>query len=283
MRNIHLLSAILLVSTALPAIAHGPAEARYLGNEGVMVTSGETKVLFDPFYAESFDGQYTLVPGATEQAMLAGQAPFDGIDALFISHIHPDHFNSRKTIAYLRAHPNVRLYAGLDVIGAIYAADVSVDDPIARRLVVVNVARGHPAKAFAVEGLDIEAFSIPHAGNGPIPHYAFRVTLNKGTTVMHLGDSDDAESHYLPYRDALAAKRIDAAFVPTWLLASDSGKKVLTQIIRPVQAIAMHVEDKYRASAAKLREELGADAFVEPGETRAIRGNRARPPARTAG
>ena len=266
------LLALSLSFAALPARAHDPAQARYLGNEGVLVTQGGTKILFDAFYAESFGGQYTLVPSAVEQAMVAGAAPFDGVDAVFVSHIHPDHFNSRKMIAFLRAHPHVRLYAGLDVIGAIYAADVAVSDPLAKRLVVVNVARGQPPKQFSVEGLDIEAFSIPHNGNGPIPHYAFRVTLDKGATVMHLGDSDDAESHYAPYRAAFDARPTDAAFVPTWLLTSDSGRRVLEQIIRPKQTIAIHADDKYRASAPALRKELAADAFVEPGDARAIGG-----------
>src|SRR5688500_3375071 len=106
-----------LLLAAAPASAHDRAEAKYLGNEGVLVARGDTKVLFDAFYAESFDGRYTLVPTPLEQAMMAGQAPFDGVDAIFISHIHPDHFNSRKTIAYMRAHPDVQLYAGMDVVG----------------------------------------------------------------------------------------------------------------------------------------------------------------------
>jgi len=266
------LLAMSLTVAALPARAHDSAQARYLGNEGVLVTQGETKILFDAFYAESFGGQYTLVPSAMEQAMLAGAAPFDGVDAIFVTHIHPDHFNSRKIIAFLRAHPNVRLYAGLDVIGAIYAADVSVNDPLAKRLVAINVARGQPARQFTVQGLEIEAFSIPHNGNGPIPHYAFRVTLDKGATVMHLGDSDDDESHYVPYQSAFDSKTTDAAFVPTWLLTSDSGTRVLQQIIRPVQTIAIHADDKNRASAPAFRKELGADAFLEPGETRAVGG-----------
>ena len=260
------------LADSVPAAAHDPAQAHYLGNEGVLVAQGETKILIDAFYAESFGGQYTLVPSAMEQAMLAGTAPFDGVDAIFVTHIHPDHFNSRKVIAFLRAHPAVRLYAGSDVISAIYAADVAVSDPLARRLITVGGKPGSPPNSIAVGGLEIEAFAIPHNGNGPIPHHAFRVTLAKGATVMHLGDSDDDESHYVPYKAALDAKPTDAAFVPTWILASDSGKRVLQQIIRPAQTIAIHADDKNRASAPAFRKELGTDAFLEPGETRAIRG-----------
>lgn len=259
-----------LVIASTPAAAHDPAHARYLGNEGVMVSNGSTKILFDAFYAESFRGTYTLLPKETEAALMAGTAPFDGVDAIFISHIHPDHFNSRKTIAFLRAHPNVRLYAGLDVLGAIYAADVAVDDPIRKQLVTVNVPRGEKPGRFSVEGLEIEAFSIPHNGNGPIPHYAFRVALGEAATVIHLGDADAAEIHYAPYQADFDAKPTDVAFAPAWLLTSESGRRVLEQRIRPVTTIGIHVEAKHREDPAKARSEVGADLFIEPGETRAI-------------
>ena len=258
-----------LIAVSAPAPAHD-AQARYLGNEGVMVSSGATKILFDAFYAESFGGTYTLVPGPMEAALMAGAAPFDGIDAIFISHIHPDHFNSRKTIAFLRAHPRARLYAGLDVIGAIYAADVSVDDPIRKQMVTVHVARGEKPGRFTIEGLEIEAFSIPHNGNGPIPHFAYRVALGESATVFHLGDADGDESHYVPYQADFDAKRTDVAFAPAWLLTSESGRRVLEQRIRPGTTIGIHVESKHRQDPAKARRESEADLFIEPGETRSI-------------
>jgi L-ascorbate metabolism protein UlaG (beta-lactamase superfamily) len=259
-----------LIAGAEPAAAHDAAQARYLGNEGVMVSNGPTKILFDAFYAESFGGTYTLLPDPMEAALMAGAAPFDGLDAVFISHIHPDHFNSRKTIAFLRAHPNVRLYAGLDVIGAIYAADVAVDDPIRKQMVAVHVARGEKPGRFSIEGLEVEAFSIPHNGNGPIPHYAFRVALGESAAVIHLGDADAAEGHYAPYQADFDSKSTDVAFAPVWLLTSESGRRVLEQRIRAAATIGIHVESKHRQDPARARREVGADLFIEPGETRDI-------------
>jgi L-ascorbate metabolism protein UlaG (beta-lactamase superfamily) len=271
-----LLSFAALVALSLPgspASSHDSAEARYLGNEGVLVSRGSTKVLFDAFYAESFAGQYTLVPSALESAMMSGEAPFDGVDAIFISHIHPDHFNSRKTIAYMRAHPNVRLYAGMDVVGAIRAADAS-SDPLMQRVVAVHVPPGGEAARFAVEGLAVEAFSIPHSGEGPSPHYAFRVTLDD-RTVLHLGDADEDERHYVPYQGDFDAKRTDLALAPTWIVASEAGKRVLKQRIKPDAVIAIHAEDRHRKGADAHKAELGADVFLEPGETRIIGSPRA--------
>ena len=45
-----------------------------MANEAVMVTDGDTKVLFDPLYPESY-GQYLLVPEAMREALFAGEEP----------------------------------------------------------------------------------------------------------------------------------------------------------------------------------------------------------------
>lgn len=260
-----------LVAMASPAGAHDLADATYLGNEGILVVQGDTKILFDAFYAESFDGKYVLVPDAVEARMMKGEAPFDGIDAIFISHIHPDHFNSRKTIAYMRAHPNVRLYAGIDVVGAIRAAHAS-SDPLMQRVTPVHAAPGSPPARFDVDGLAIEAFPIPHSGDGPTPNYAFRVTIDGATTVMHLGDADDEDRYYAPYQKDFDAKRTDAAFPPYWILTSESGKRVLRQRIRPAKVIGIHVDAEERKHPDQSRRDVGADLFIEPGETRKIGG-----------
>jgi L-ascorbate metabolism protein UlaG (beta-lactamase superfamily) len=257
---------------ALPlasAQSHEIGQAKYLGNEGVLVSSGEAKILFDAFYAESFAGQYTLVPTAIEAAMMEGKAPFDGVDAIFISHIHPDHFNSRKTIAYMRAHTNVRLYAGIDVVGAIRAADAS-SDPLMDRVVPVHVPVGAKPATFSVDGLEVEAFAIPHSGEGPTPHYAFRVSLDRRATVMHLGDADADERHYVPYQADFDRKRTDMAFAPAWMLTDVSGRKVLEQRIRAAKVVGIHVEDSARKNPEKARKDSNGDLFLDPGETRPI-------------
>ena len=83
--NLNQWLAILLLLTA-------GTDVMYLANEGVMVSRGDTRILFDPLFNESF-GQYQLVPDTMRAAILAGEAPFDGIDAVFISHYHDDHFS----------------------------------------------------------------------------------------------------------------------------------------------------------------------------------------------
>jgi L-ascorbate metabolism protein UlaG (beta-lactamase superfamily) len=263
------LALVTLMAASAPAMAHDGASARYLGNEGVLVARGNTKILFDAFYAESFKGTYVLVPEDDESALMKGSPPFDGVDAIFVSHIHPDHFNSRLVIAYMRAHPKVRLYAGIDVMGAIRAADAS-SDPLMERIVPVHVVPGAPVKTFNIDGLEVEAFPIPHNGGGPTPNYAFRATLDQKTRVIHLGDADPEDRHYAPYQTDFDARPTDVAFPPFWMLLSESGRRVLEQRIRPKQTIGIHVEAKEREDLARARRDAKGDLFVEPGETRPI-------------
>ncbi len=263
--------AVAVAVAVLPGAAqtHDGASARYLGNEGILVARGDTKVLFDAFYAESFGGEYSLVRESDETAMMKGQPPFDGIDAIFISHIHPDHFNSRKTIAFMRANPGVRLYAGIDVVGAIRAADAS-SDPLMKRVVPVHVVPGAPPQRLSIDGLEIEAFPIPHNGGGPTPNYAFRVALDGQTRVFHLGDADPADRHYAPYQGEFDARPTDVAFPPYWMLLDSSGKQVLEQRIRPRNVIGIHAGSEVRADPDGARRETGSDLFIEPGEERPI-------------
>ena len=95
---------VLLLLFAATAFAHEDTSlARYLGNEGVMVEHGETKVLFDPFFRDSY-GQYERVPEHIERALFEGDPPYDGIDAIFVSHFHGDHFSPAVMLDFLRRH-----------------------------------------------------------------------------------------------------------------------------------------------------------------------------------
>ena len=256
MRHLHLIAAAAAALVPALASAHDLGQASYLGNAGILVARGDTKILFDAFYAESFDGTYSLVPDAIEDQMMRGLAPFDGVDAIFISHIHPDHFNSRKTIAYLRAHPNVRLYAGIDVVGAIRAADAS-SDPLMKRVTAVHAAPGAPPAKYDVDGLAIEAFPIPHSGDGPTPNYAFRVTIDGATTVMHLGDARRRRPLLRALPEGFRRQADRPRFPAYWILISELGKRVIEQRIRPAKAIGIHVEAKERKHPDQTRRETG--------------------------
>ena len=51
-------------------LAH-QASITYVANEAVLITNGDKKVLFDPFFHQAF-GTYQLVPKETKKAIFSG-------------------------------------------------------------------------------------------------------------------------------------------------------------------------------------------------------------------
>lgn len=65
MTRLFILFALGFSAATAPVLAHPePGETTYLANEAVMVVSDDQKLLFDPFYAETFD-IYRQVPEPT--------------------------------------------------------------------------------------------------------------------------------------------------------------------------------------------------------------------------
>ena len=259
----------LLLSTA--ALAHEPhGRATYLGNEGVLVTRGDTKVLFDAFYSNSYEGYYLLVPETISAAMLAGEPPYDGIDAIFVSHVHGDHFTAEPAIEYLRAHPEVPLYGSPQTREAIVEV-IGAEDPLLQRVVTVALSPADAPQHLELDGLVIEVVAIPHAGNRPeIQNLSWRVTLDEHTTVTHFGDAATEAEHFERHAEHFAARRSQAAFPPHWFFESEEGRAIMQQHFNADQIIGVHVPAAAAGQGDAVRERLGGDLFTDPGESREL-------------
>lgn len=248
------------------------AQATYLGNEGVMVVRGNTKVVFDAFYSNSY-GQYTLVPAEISEAMLAGAAPYDGIDAVFVSHVHGDHFTAGPAIAYLRAQPQVQLYGTGQIREAILETGVDAKDPIFERIHTYSLKPEDEAIELSLDDLIIEAAAIPHSGGeqmADIDNLAWRVTLDAKTTVIHLGDAGPVIADFERHRPFFENRKSHVACVPYWLFLDKTGVSIIENYIAADQAIGVHVPASATGKGEETRAQLGADAFTDPGETREI-------------
>lgn len=264
--------ALLFAPTIAPmtASAHDHATAHYLGNEGVMIERGDTKILFDAFYANGF-GQYALVPAAINQAMLDGAAPYDGVDAVFVSHVHGDHFSPGPAIAYMRAQTDVVMFAPEQVREKLLESGVAADDPIMARLRSVSLEPEDAGETFTFGAIEIDVVSVPHAGNRPhIQNYAWRVALDDDTTILHLGDADPVVSNFSRHQAHFNTRKTNTAFPPYWFVGDANGSLILTDIIKAKQAIGIHVPKRAAGQGDQWRAQTGGDLFTDPGETRAL-------------
>ena len=265
-----------LFFTALPTASRADDDtawrAHYLANAGVMVERADTKVLFDPFFRNGF-GVYDVVPEHIEAALFDGTAPWDGIDAIFISHYHGDHFDPAVVLDFLRRWEDVELYAPQQAVDALNKVDAQAVDAIKERVHAIRVERDSAAVSVEADDLKIEAVRVAHAGwprrHAKVENLVFRVTLDEATTVIHLGDADAGNEHYTHHEAHWRERPSDLAFVPVWLMLTDKGRHVIDYHIDAGHEIGMHVYKSIPDDPAAREPKFeGLDIFTEPGETR---------------
>jgi L-ascorbate metabolism protein UlaG (beta-lactamase superfamily) len=262
-------------ATSSPAPPSGAATAQYLANAAILVTTGGTKVVFDPLFRNDF-GSYERVPESMERALFAGEPPFDGLDAVFVSHYHEDHFSAVDVLRLLEARPDLRLYAPAQAVAGMREIASARLDAVMTRVNAITLQYRDAPVSLQHGTLLVEAVRVPHSGwparQQQVENIAFRVTLDAETTVVHLGDSDASDAHFAHDAAYWTRRRTDVAFPPYWFFLSDGGRQVLERRIAPTRSIGMHVPADVPSRPAEreagLREH---ELFTEPGEVRAIR------------
>jgi L-ascorbate metabolism protein UlaG (beta-lactamase superfamily) len=251
------------------------AKVHYLANAGVLIAGGDTKIVFDPLFRNDF-GTYRLLPEALERALFAGETPFDGLDAVFISHYHEDHFSPGDVFRLLKERPDIKLYAPVQAVAEMKRIpdDDNYLDVFAR---VTEIALDHGDEPITIEAGDliVEASRIPHTGWPDrlldVENIAYRVTIDQVTTVLHLGDADTRDVHFARDAEYWDRRRTHMAFPPYWYFQSEDGRSVLEHRLKPEHAVGIHVPVEIPRDPAERPADLkGYDLFVEPGETRDI-------------
>ncbi len=264
----------ILCAFFMPSLAEAHdsnGQAQYLANEAVMIQKGDVKILFDPLYNQNFN-TYLLVPEDTRKALMAGDAPFDDIDIVFISHAHGDHFAAAPMLEFMRRHPKTQLVASTDAINALKGVATPNDNAIFARVNALSLGPNAPPLRFVLNGIEIEAVRIPHAG-GPgranVQNYVLRVSLDDKTRVMHLGDADPAVRYFAPLNAHWKAKRTTLAMPPYWFFTSQDGRTVMKNYLNADHYTGIHMPADADAVRRQYPDDLkDADLFTKPGETR---------------
>jgi L-ascorbate metabolism protein UlaG (beta-lactamase superfamily) len=241
--------------------------ARYLGNEGVLISINDQKIVFDPFFHNSY-GNYTLVPQTLRKKIFHNQAPFNDITAIFISHAHGDHFDAKDVAIYLKSYSKVKLFAPAQAITALQST--SEYEKIKPQLVAVPLALGDKPWQQTLGALTIEAVRIPHAGwpgRADIENIVFRVTSHKNYSVMHFGDAETKNQFYQPYTDFWQKQNSDLALVPYWFFGSKDGLNLVNSVINAKKAIGVHVPTQV---PSWLKNQRQYDYFSQPDEMREL-------------
>ena len=149
---------VILVTAYATATAQETSTIQYLANEGVMITHGETSILFDPIHNYPND-TYQRVPPEMEAAIYAGQPPYDGVDGVFVSHYHADHFSAAGLVRLLHERSDIDLYAPAQAVSEMRQLASTDDEPIFERVTTFDLRYGDAPAFVRKGGLLIEAVS----------------------------------------------------------------------------------------------------------------------------
>lgn len=261
-----LLVLIFFLSLIGPVQAQDVGHVTYLGNAGLLVDYQEVEILFDPFFHNHYNN-YQLVPEAIRQSIFNNQTPFESVEMILISHAHGDHFDAKDVADYLTDRPQTKLVAPAQAVDLLRSDERF--GQFSQQIQPISLVYGDKSVEFNFTGIKVEVLRIPHAGwpgRADVANLVYRVTLKNKLTVMHMGDADADDVHYLPWKSYWDQQVTDTAFPPYWFMLGPRGQKILAERINATHAIGVHVP-------VKVPEQLtqsGAEFFSETGKITTI-------------
>lgn len=213
----------------------------YVGNMGVLLSSGEKAVLIDGLHKE-YKPAYVFPSDNTTAEIIQGIYQEQGkVNMALITHYHRDHFDAALTSAFLLANPGSYVLGGLQVIDKIRAEQEVNQSQIAEQLKLIPY--DNAIHAIKQKTLEVEAFKCPHvnkARHASVQNLAYIIHMH-GYSILHLGDSNwDVASDALQNAN-LPDQQIDIAILPYWMLLDRTSKEKVDRLIDPKILIATHV------------------------------------------
>jgi L-ascorbate metabolism protein UlaG (beta-lactamase superfamily) len=228
--------------------AHAPRQEPlallYVANEGVLVSSGESKVLIDALFDKPNPEYRAPSPDVLEKIM-KGDAPYDGVDLVLVTHDHPDHFDASLAARYLAASPGTVLVGPADAVAAMRAA-ASDWASIEPRVVSLDVEIGEKTKK-ELKGISLAALRTKHSGEQESPMNLMYLFELGGWRVFHEGDSTGKAG--VCTDSVLGAAAVDLALVHFWFPLDPDCARFLQESLRPSHIALMHLPIRLESDA----------------------------------
>jgi L-ascorbate metabolism protein UlaG (beta-lactamase superfamily) len=236
--------------TVKPPTGTSGLTVRYLGNEGVMISSGKRKVLIDALHRE-YRSDYAFPPPALLSSLETAVAPYDQIDLILVSHIHLDHFHPLSVGLCIKNNPGGTLVSSEQVTGQV---EQTLGAGAAFRDRIKQVTPGWQQKVeLNVAGIKLAVLGLRHSGEQmrAIQNLGHLLEID-GKRFLHVGDADMTVENFAAFK--LSEVQIDVAFIPYWYLLSEAGRKLVREQFGAKQVIAVHIPPR---EAAEIAAELG--------------------------
>jgi len=267
LRSLPLLAVLALAAWQDAAAPQAKLELVYLANEGFLARAGEHTLVIDAFVTEPYGG-YAAVPAELFARLVAREAPFADVDLVLASHVHADHFQPAAAAEFLAAHPELPFVTSPQVLAALARDSGEAPGPGCRAL----LPRPDEVVSETAGGIRVELLRLPHTGGertAAVENLGHLVELG-GLRLLHVGDADVEREELAEY--ALAARKIDVAFVPYWWLGDAADLARVRARVGAQHLVAVHVPP---AEVAREKARLAALdpailLFAQPGESRTL-------------
>ncbi len=230
-------AAELLLLLGFCATSQADVTITKLANAGVVLTSGETRVMIDGMVVEPYSVYGSLPPKAIPSFNQA-LAEFADIDLALVSHRHHEHNQPEFACDFMRASQGTVLHTSGQVIGLMRekcrqfmttSPRVHEIDPQYGRSVLIEAA-----------GARVTVFPLSHGTrkDARIQNYGHLVEMG-GASVLHIGDAAMKPEDF--ERAGLAQSKIDVALIPFLYFQPGPGSDLVKRYLDAPLKIAVHI------------------------------------------
>jgi L-ascorbate metabolism protein UlaG (beta-lactamase superfamily) len=235
MRRLTSLSAPLLAVGVLSQAGGFSTQAivRYVANAGMLVSVDGRHFLIDAPIRDGIS-PYPTSPSEERIRLEAARPPYDGVDAILVTHWHEDHFSAEAIAAHLSANPRAVVISSPEVIDRIRA--------VAPRLAASRFRPSLPAPGQSamtrVGDVPVRVLRIRHNPTRRLPEQHVGFLIGESRAVLHVGDADPVAGNFAVLA---TTPRVDLALLPYWYVLTENSRQMVTTAIAPRGIVAMHL------------------------------------------
>jgi L-ascorbate metabolism protein UlaG (beta-lactamase superfamily) len=207
------------------------------------VSSGDSKVLIDALFDKP-NPEYRAPAAGVLDKILSGVAPFDGLDAVLVTHNHPDHFDPALAVRFLERVPGPVLLAPADAVAEMRR---TADDwaGIEARVVPVDIKVGEKTER-RLGRIPVAVFRTLH-GQQESPMNLMVLFELGGWRVFHEGDSPGRIEDFRAM--GLGGDPVDLALVHFWFPLDPGCARFLQEVLKPGHIALTHLPIRLEGDA----------------------------------
>ena len=245
-----------------------------LANEGVILESGQTRIMIDGMVVETYS-VYGGLPAAAVPDFKAASGPFGDIDLALVSHRHHDHNQPRFACTFMQASQETRLESSAQVLGLMRekCREFVTTSPRVREIDPQRDAH----HVITQDDARVTVFPLSHGTRkyARIQNYGHLVEIG-GMSVLHIGDAAMNPADF--ERAGLAGRKLDVALIPFWFFQPGPGAEVIEAFLDAPLKIAVHIPPGEMAEVKSYMADAYPDVMILEQPLEQVRFSAAAPP-----